>query len=65
MYLSFNMQEVSVKNFYLNTALVSLTQIFPSGDYKVTGGCYTENDELLGTAISFGSVISPDKQSFG
>lgn len=58
-------QQLSVENFYLNTALASLTQIVPSGDYRTSGGCYTENDEVLGTANSYLSVISPDKQSFG
>lgn len=39
--------------------------MFPSGDYKITGSAYTEKNNIIGSVIIYGSLISPDKESFG
>lgn len=54
---------MNLQNVYANTNKVS--QIFPSGDYKVIADAVNEKNETLAVCWGFGSVISPDKQSFG
>lgn len=56
-------QGVNVTRVFMDTS--SVAQIFPSGDYKVIGGAINHKNESLVRCVGYGSLITPDTQTFG